>query len=64
MQQGELGRNPETMRCPECGQEADSQDGSSYYICPACGNEFDRDEVDSSGNYRDEPEGWDEDENP
>lgn len=54
--------NHPTMRCPDCGHDADSQGGTSYYACGGCGTEFDREELDSEGNYKDTGDGWDEEE--
>ena len=49
-----------TLTCPDCGHEAESQGGTSYYKCPDCDLEFDRDEVNADGTWKDDgDEGWD-----
>jgi hypothetical protein len=47
--------NPPTLPCPyDCGGDAESQGGTSYYTCPRCDAEFDRDELDEHGQIRSE----------
>jgi hypothetical protein len=51
----ESDENPPTLPCPfDCGDDAQSEGGTSYYICARCGAEFDRDELDEHGQIRSE----------